>query len=446
MNKLKIQNQIVVDHSKLREVKAEISTINHTGDRSHNPKKPIFYWYQDSPIGKELFVVFYTKKCEWSRCSFCSLPSVSSPVQVDDQDVIEQAEYIFKSLSTLQLNRVVRVLISNNGSVLNQNTLPSHVLYQLCELSHKYCEKLRYISFETRFESAEKKELLYYIRMFKTWHELYHHTYRTRKENNVVQLQISAGYETQDPYIRNAILCKGYAEKEVQKFFSLCSEIYEETGYKISCDEYVLLKPAIGMNDKEAIEECVQTIKHLYKLGKAYNVPVSIRLNPIFVAKGSYLHAEFIKNNYTPPSLSNVVDVIKRCFLEIDCLQIFVGLNEENLSIGGQRYYIRSDIDYLYLKILKIFNSNQDYKLLLQNIKLVDSIFQKSVIGKLMLKLIGIVKYIEEATDFDTKKLLDLAQEIESATNIKSDLLKCIDFIGNLQKQSQETDFFIKHR
>ena len=67
-----------------------------------------------------------------------------------------------------------------------------------------------------------------------------------------------------------------------------------------------MLKPAVGMTDKEAEYESFQTIAHLAALGEKYNIPVSVRLNPTFVAKGSELYNEFNKGNYTPPTFKNV--------------------------------------------------------------------------------------------------------------------------------------------
>ncbi len=187
-----------------------------------------------------------------------------------------------------------------------------------------------------------------------------------RKEKNPVKAQISCGYETQDPYIRNNILNKGYPEEIVRQSFQLCSEINAKvnvkTGAPVMFDKYILLKPAPGMTNGEAIDESVKTISHLNELGQHFNVPISIRLNPTFVAKNSYLHRQFEENNYTPPTLKDVINVLRMCHAKNIKSPIFVGLNDEGLGVPGGSFKRRSDSDALYYKALQQFNFLQDYK------------------------------------------------------------------------------------
>jgi len=49
------------------------------------------------------------------------------------------------------------------------------------------------------------------------------------------------------------------------------------------------------------------------ELGKLYNVGVSVRINPTFVAKGSSLHQQFIEKKYSPPKLTDVIKVLQMC-------------------------------------------------------------------------------------------------------------------------------------
>ncbi|MFQ5637414.1 MAG: hypothetical protein ACE5IR_05415 [bacterium] len=371
MSEIYVQNKIVVDHSKIEKVKAQISSVNAAGDPSGDPSKPIFFWFQDTPVGKELFLALYTKKCEWARCSFCTLPSVSSPNNVAADNIIKQAEFAFHAHTKEQLARVKRFFISNNGSILNPVTMPPQALERICEIAYSLCSSLELISFETRFETVKKSNLLHYISKFQKWHE--HYLKRgVRSSESPVKLQISAGYETQDPYLRNSVLCKGYSERLVQEFFKMCAEIHSETGCRILYDENVLLKPAPGMTNEEAIAECVQTVIHLHELGDHFNVPVSIRINPTFVAAGSYLHEKFIENKYSPPTLRDVMSVLGLCHKKNINIPIFIGLNEEDLETSGGSFNRGALLDSFYYRVLKNFNLTQDYPLIERTIAMLD--------------------------------------------------------------------------
>lgn len=289
--------------------KIELQAVANATALTRDPSKPIFYWFQDTPLGKELFLAFYTKKCNWSRCTFCSLPSVSSPTQVDPYHIMSQALFVFDSVNKEELNQVRRIFISNNGSILDQDTMPLDVLDHICELAYLHCPLLEVICFETRYEWIKKSMLEHFIDNFQFWHHLYGGL-GFREKTNPVKVQISCGYETQDQHLRNNILNKGYPEEIVQQSFRLCSEVYTKTRAPILFDKYVLLKPALGMTNSEAIDESVQTISHLNELGKYFNVPISIRLNPTYVAKNSYNHKVFEEKLFSPPTLEDVINVL----------------------------------------------------------------------------------------------------------------------------------------
>ena len=87
---LPVPVRVVIDHNRLTPLSGQISHCNRNGNPSHNPRRPIFFWYQMTPVGRELYLVLYTRPCEWGRCSFCTLPSESSPIDVSAEDMILQ--------------------------------------------------------------------------------------------------------------------------------------------------------------------------------------------------------------------------------------------------------------------------------------------------------------------------------------------------------------------
>jgi len=376
MSDFLVETQFFKEKETIKAIKPLISEINAKGDDNHDPEKPIFTWFQDTPIGKELFVVFYTQKCEWSRCSFCTLPSESSTQLVHKDSVRAQCDHVFENLNNWQKNSIKRIFLSNNGSILNQDIMSPESLRYICEMAYKELPNLEIICLETRFDTVEDFELEEHLSLYASWHDIYIKEHRKAKEP--VQLQISAGYETQDTYLRNNVLCKGYSEEEVVSFFELCKSVTDKHNQinsrqiQILSDEYVMLKPAVGMTDEEAEIESFHTIAHLDALGKQYNIPISIRLNPTFVAKGSELYDEFQKGNYKPSTLQSVVNVLLMCCKANINLPIFVGLNEEGLSADHSFTFLRESDDYKYMSALVEFNKDQDYSALQKSVNSTD--------------------------------------------------------------------------
>ena len=354
----------VLDHTKLLRVKGTISEVNAAGNKVHDPQEPIFFWYQDTPEGKEINIALYTKPCRWKRCSFCTLPAQSSPIGVSENDIMAQVNKVFNSYNVAQLAQVRRVFVSNNGSVLDPDTLPPQILSNIIHLALARCPQLAILCLETRFDSVTPENIdKLQIGLRGMHYTLFGAGFRSNP--NFVKLQFSGGYETQDPYLRNAVLFKGYSEEKVQEFFALCADAVKKTEYPILLDEYVMLKPAAGMTDEEAVAEAVETILHLDRLGKHFNIPVSIRLNPAFAAIGSELHKQFQTHNYTPPTLRAVCQVIEQVRQQ-DCqIPIFVGLNNEGLVATDEACFGNWDsTDTAYKKALQEWNLHQSYPVL----------------------------------------------------------------------------------
>jgi uncharacterized Fe-S cluster-containing MiaB family protein len=64
-------------------------------DHAHDPARPAQIWFQHSPEGEVLFVVFYSQACRWSRCLGCNLPSKSAVHHVGFRDLLAQVDHLF---------------------------------------------------------------------------------------------------------------------------------------------------------------------------------------------------------------------------------------------------------------------------------------------------------------------------------------------------------------
>lgn len=364
---LPVPVQVVVDHDELIPLGGGVAPCNQRGNPHHNARVPIFFWYQETPIGPEIYVAFYTGPCRWSRCSFCTLPSESSPVEVSAEQIILQALLVFDSLTKTQLQDARRLFLSNNGSILDPETMPPEVLRQVCELAYEHCPNMEVVCLETRIEYCAEAGLTEVQRWLVELHERYVSAAGgPRAVKDPAVLQLSIGYETQDPFLRNAILWKGYDEADVQAALGRWSALQRTSGMPLWLDEYIMLKPAVGLDDQQAIAEATQSILHLQRLSDHFGLVMHVRLNPTFAAVGSELYLQFQQDHYRPPSYRDVVEVLRRASEQGARLPIFIGLNDEGLSYDEGSFGNRDDSDGLYRKALQDYNRHQNVQRLLE--------------------------------------------------------------------------------
>ena len=95
-------------------------------DEAHDRSRPAQLWFQQSHEGEILFVVFYSQACRWSRCLGCNLPSLMSTQHIDYRSLIAQIDWMFADPLVMQRRQSIRkVIVSNNGSILDEETFSS---------------------------------------------------------------------------------------------------------------------------------------------------------------------------------------------------------------------------------------------------------------------------------------------------------------------------------
>ncbi|MCI5145048.1 MAG: hypothetical protein D3923_05835, partial [Candidatus Electrothrix sp. AR3] len=97
-----------------------------------DPNKPAQWWFQESDEGLILFVVFYSQACRWARCLGCNLPSKMSINHISFDCIIQQIDYLFSLPEIIeQYDAINKMIVSNNGSVLDEDTFSSTALMYL---------------------------------------------------------------------------------------------------------------------------------------------------------------------------------------------------------------------------------------------------------------------------------------------------------------------------
>ncbi|MFH1307357.1 MAG: hypothetical protein ABIH72_00715 [archaeon] len=315
---------------------------NYKFNESHNKDKPLEVWFQDSEEGKILFIVFYTQTCRWSQCLGCNLPSAMSENYIGFKHIIKQIDYIFKLPKVKKFKEIIKkVIVSNNGSVLDERTFSSTALIYLIAMLNIHLKNLSIVSLETRPEYVDLSELEFLSRVL---NEGETHT----------NLEIAIGFEAFDRHIRNKVFRKGL---ELRTFESLVKKL---ANYKFNLKCYFMQKPVPGMGDKEAVEDIKKGIDYLSKVAKKHKVKINMHLNPTYVAKGTMLEKEFRKGKYTPPQLIDVLRAVK--YGRNKNITIFVGLYDEHLAVKDGSFIRKGDQEIL--KKLQKFNKTQDYNTL----------------------------------------------------------------------------------
>lgn len=313
-------------------------------NEQHDPELPAQWWFQDSEVGPVLFVVFFTQACRWSRCLGCNLPSKGSRNHIGFQSLIAQVDHLLNLPEVAaRLPEIRKIIISNNGSVLDEDTFSSMALMYLLARIRMLVPGLRVLALETRPEYVDLAELEF--------------LYRALTEGDrQIDLELAIGFEAFDPRIRNEVFRKGL---ELDEFESVVSDV-APYGFSIKC--YFMQKPVPGMSDAEAVEDIRCAIDYLDQLAGRFDIPINMHLNPTYVSSGTLLAKHFAAGEYEPPHL---MDVARAALYSKDRqLSVFVGLYDEGLAVPGGSF-IREGEEFLVAQ-LEEFNRTQDYSLLEQ--------------------------------------------------------------------------------
>lgn len=300
--------------------------------------KPLFHWYVDSVHGKELVLALYTRPCRYGRCAFCALPDMSvGGDEVSSADIEQQIDYILSQYTEEQKNTIAKISVYTASSSLDQECMPTRSLMYLA-LKVSYLPSLKIISLETRPEYVEDWEL--------------------KALQNVlgknITLEIGIGYETHNLELRNKILEKGLTTKALHRLLKMLAE------NKATLKAYLMLKPHPSLDEQEGIVEAQNGIQEIYDLGKAYDVPVSVHLNPTYIAEGCRLTNEMLESGFQPPELTSVIKVVE--FASHLKVPIYVGLDDEGMAVEGGTFRATGVDKEKTVKALQDYNKHQDFE------------------------------------------------------------------------------------
>ena len=311
-------------------------------DEEHSPTLPAQMWFQESEEGEILFIVFYSLACRWSRCLGCNLPSKMSAKPVSFKALIAQIDHVFHDPEVIaRRDRIRKVIVSNNGSVLDEVTFSSTALMYLMARLNIDLPNLAVLSIETRPEYVDLAELEFLTRAL-------------AEGDTPTQLEIAIGFEAFDARIRNEVFNKGLSLETFEQFVTRIAPY----GYRLKC--YFMQKPVPGMTDEEAVADIRAAIDYLGGIAGRYAIGANMHLNPTYVAAGTQLEHAFREGAYAPPLLEDVALAVRHA--KGKGVSVFVGLSDEGLAVEGGSFRRAGD-DALVAE-LERFNQTQDYGIL----------------------------------------------------------------------------------
>jgi radical SAM enzyme (TIGR01210 family) len=315
---------------------------NYAFNGTHDERVPAQMWFQESDEGLFLFIVFYTLACRWSRCLGCCLPSKMSLAPVSYKALMAQVDAVFFDPAVLDRSASIRkVILSNNGSVLDQVTFSSTALMYLLARVNLHVPNLDVLTIETRPEYVEMAELEFIARAL-------------AEGETRTQLEIAIGFEVFDDRIRNEVYHKGL---EKSTFEQLARDV-APYGYRLKC--YFMQKPVPGMTDGEAIADIQNGIDYLSHVAAERRIAINMHLCPTYVASGTMLEDAFRKGQYAPPRLQDVA----RAALHArgKNVSIYIGTFDEGLAVEGGSFVRPGDA--VSVAELERFNRTQDFDIL----------------------------------------------------------------------------------
>lgn len=289
---------------------------------------PHFFLHRNFLGEQDLAILFNTRRCRY-QCKFCALPFKATRDWVGAEQVLQQFRNVVQEVRHA-IGVFDRLTIANEGSVFDDTTFPQDALEHIVR-SVRVLPNLRKLVIETRLEFVQADAL------------------RRFGVESAKKIDVLTGFETLDETIRDEVLGK---REPVDVFLSGLDEV-AAGGAELTA--YVLFKPDPRMTDAEARTEAEASIDFLTLQCARRNIPLIIRLNPMYLSRGTtWAKTAAATPGYKPPKLSDVSAVARA--KQKHGVRIYYGLTSEGLSDAEGTYRGREDFSSALLKQCIISN------------------------------------------------------------------------------------------
>jgi len=285
--------------TELEQRRIKYSTRHH---KSSNYKRYISSWLEDDIIddemgtkkkGKALVVILRTHGCSWSRnnettisalghggCTMCGYINDCLPENetITIQDISDQ----FRSaLDKFQDKNYDLVKIYSSGSFLDDNEIASQAQKNIIKTAQDAGIENILVESRPEFLSRNKLEKI--------------------KSYFSGRLQIAIGLESCNNKILKYSINKGFT------FEDYCKAVKNAKKVDIAIKTYLLLKPPF-LAERDAIADILNSIKILADR----ELTNCVSINPVQIQKFTIIEYLFDRNDYRPPWLWSLVEVLSR--------------------------------------------------------------------------------------------------------------------------------------
>lgn len=288
---------------------------------------------------QELIVVLYTRRCAFA-CSFCTLPTVGAITDVHQDEMAAQLRAVNDFVRGERAGDLTRVALGNEGSVLDERTLPVDQLGMVMAMARSI-PGAREIILETRPEFVTPTVL---------------GVVDSLKGDRAVTLKI--GLESGDEHVRDGILGKRMSLSDFE------AAVRHAGAFGYALESYVLLKSRPHHSDAEARQEAIETCEYLKQICEEHAVPLTLRINSMYMAAGSRWASMAEAAGWYPPSVFDVAEVMWA--VVTNQVRVFAGVSEEGLATQHGHFVARDDFEPWALAALEQYNATGDLDCLQQ--------------------------------------------------------------------------------
>ncbi|AIJ05036.1 Radical SAM domain protein [Methanocaldococcus bathoardescens] len=211
----------------------------------------------------------------------CSYLMDSSPEKITAENIINQFNYaIEKYKEKINNLKDFSVKIFTSGSFLDDREVSKEARDYIFKKLSEF-DNLKEIAIESRPEFIDEDKL----------NEI-------RKYIDI-NVEIGVGIESFNEEIREKAINKGITNEQIIRVIELAKN------YNVGIKAYLLIKP-LFITEKEAIEDAIYSANKCIELGCS-----RISFCPATVHKGSVMEYFWSKNQYRPPFLWSVVEILR---------------------------------------------------------------------------------------------------------------------------------------
>jgi archaeosine synthase beta-subunit len=257
--------------------------------RPQNPRTPVRCWSEkdvlDGSIVDSYVIILRTRGCSWalsSGCTMCGYFNDSMLCAVSEEELLSQFECAMRSYKG---EAIVKLFTS--GSFLDPSEIPVSVQN---EILISLVGKTEKISVESRPQYITEKRLG-----------------DVQKFVLAKEFEVGIGLETSNDLVREKAINKGFTFQEYVKAAALLKK------HAMKTKTYVLLKPPF-LTEKESTDDCIRTIKDTAQYTD------TISLNPTNVQRHTVVDYLWKRNQYRPPWLWSIIEVLKQSGIITDAL------------------------------------------------------------------------------------------------------------------------------